>query len=224
MKTRIIKVPIMGSNAYLLKGKGGLILVDSGQKGGVRRIKKALTDLGEEITDIDLIIITHVHYDHVGSLAQIKNESSAEVLVHEKEADLLRSGSCGFPKGTMAFSRALSALANRFMNVSFEPVETEMVIDKSFDLEEFGLEGEVVHTPGHTGGSLSVILDDGNCIVGDTLFNVLPRSVYPPFANNESRLVESWKKISEYDCKRYHPGHGRVINRDKFEKSLKKFS
>jgi len=222
MKTRIIKVPIMGSNAYLLKGKGGLILVDTGQKGGTARIKKTLTDLGQAITDIDLIIITHVHYDHVGSLAQIKKESSAEVIVHEAEADLLRSGSCGFPKGTMAFSRALSGLANRFMDGSFEPVEPEIVIDTSFDLEEFGLEGEIVHTPGHTEGSLSVILDDGNCIVGDTLFNVLPRSVYPPFANKESRLMESWKKIREYDCKKYYPGHGRKFGRDKFEKSFKK--
>jgi len=222
MKTRIIKVPIMGSNAYLLKGKWGLILVDTGQKGGTAKVKKALTDLGEEITDIDLIIITHVHYDHVGSLAQIKKESSAEVMVHETEAALLRSGSCGFPKGTMVFSKALSCMANRLMDDSFETVEPEIEIDESFDLEEFGLEGEVVHTPGHTEGSLTVILDDGNCIVGDTLFNVLPRSVYPPFANNESRLEESWRKISEYDCRRYYPGHGRVINRDKFEKSLKR--
>ena len=222
MKTKIIKVPIMGSNAYLIKGKEGWILVDAGQKGGTARVKKALTDLSEEITDIDLIIVTHLHYDHVGSLSQIKKESSAEVLVHETEAGLLKSGSCGFPKGTMIFSKALSGLANRFMDGSFEPVEPEIVIDESFDLEEFGLEGEVVHTPGHTEGSLSVILDDGNCIVGDTLFNVLPRSVYPPFANNEGTLVESWKKIREYGCKRYYPGHGRVINREKFERSLKK--
>jgi len=222
MKTRIIKVPIMGSNAYLLKGKGGLILVDTGQKGGTAKVKKALTDLGEEITDIDLIIITHVHYDHVGSLAQIKKESSAEVMVHEAEGALLRSGSCGFPKGTMAFSKALSCMANRLMDDSFEPVEPDIEIDESFDLEEFGLDGKVVHTPGHTEGSLSVILGNGNCIVGDTLFNVLPRSVYPPFANNESRLEESWRKISEYDCRRYYPGHGRVINRDKFEKSFKR--
>lgn len=44
------------------------------------------------------------------------------------------------------------------------------------------------------------------------------------FADDEEKLIESWRNIKEYDCSEYYPGHGRQFNRDKFEKSLKKFN
>ncbi len=58
----------------------------------------------------------------------------------------------------MVFSRVLSGLANRFMNDSFEPVEPDLVVGESFDLSEFGVKGEILHTPGHTEGSIVLMV------------------------------------------------------------------
>ncbi|MBS3765382.1 MBL fold metallo-hydrolase [Candidatus Bipolaricaulota bacterium] len=222
MKNNIAKISMLGSNAYLVKGKMGFVLVDAGRSGAVGRVRKALEEMGAGIADVDLIVITHVHQDHVGSLARIKKEASAEVLVHESEASLLRNGACGFPRGTMAFSRALSGLANRFMDGSFEPVEPDLVVGESFDLDKFGVDGEVIHTPGHTEGSVVLIVDGEVCIAGDTFFNIFPGSVYPPFADDETRLIDSWKLIKEYGCKKYYPGHGRTFDEERFDKEFGK--
>jgi len=224
LNNTVTRVSMLGSNAYLVKGKRGFVLVDAGRSGTVGRVRKALEEMGAGIADVDLIVITHVHQDHVGSLARIKKEASAEVLVHESEASLLRNGACGFPRGTMAFSRALSGLANRFMDGSFEPVEPDLVVGESFDLDKFGVDGEVIHTPGHTEGSVVLMIGGETCIAGDTFFNIFPGSVYPPFADDEERLIESWRKLSKYGPEEYYPGHGRKFGREKFEKTLTKLS
>jgi len=224
MKNNITKISMLGANAYLVKGREGFVLVDTGRSGAVGRVRKALEELGAGIVDVDLIVVTHVHQDHVGSLARIKKETSAEVLVHETEANLLRNGSCGFPRGTMTFSRALSGLAKRFMDSSFEAVEPDLVVGESFDLDKFGVDGEVIHTPGHTEGSVVLMIGGETCIAGDTFFNIFPGSVYPPFADDEERLIESWRNIKEYGCSEYYPGHGGQFDRDKFEQNLKKYN
>ena len=224
LNNTVTRVSMLGSNAYLVKGEAGLVLIDAGREGTAGRVRKALEEQGGRMTDINLIVVTHVHQDHVGSLARIKKETSAEVLVHGKEADLLRDGVCGFPRGTMVLSRVLSGLANRFMNDSFEPVEPDLVVGESFDLNEYGVDGEVVHTPGHTEGSLALMIGGETCIAGDTFFNIFPGSVYPPFADDEEKLIESWRNIKEYGCSEYYPGHGRQFDRDKFEQNLKKFN
>jgi len=224
LNNTVTRVSMLGSNAYLVKGEAGLVLIDAGREGTAGRVRKALEEQGGRMTDINLIVVTHVHQDHVGSLSSIKKETSAEVLVHGKEADLLRDGVCGFPRGTMVLSRVLSGLANRFMNDSFEPVEPDLVVGESFDLNEYGVEGGEVHTPGHTEGSLALMIGGETCIAGDTFFNIFPGSVYPPFADDEEKLIESWRNIKEYGCSEYYPGHGRQFDRDKFEQNLKKFN
>ncbi len=89
LNNTVTRVSMLGSNAYLVKGEAGYVLVDAGMNGAVGRVRKALGELGAEIVDIDLIVVTHVHQDHVGSLARMKKEASADVLVHETEANLL---------------------------------------------------------------------------------------------------------------------------------------
>ncbi|PRX29332.1 glyoxylase-like metal-dependent hydrolase (beta-lactamase superfamily II) [Orenia metallireducens] len=220
MNNPIIRVKMGKSNSYLIQGEEGLILVDAGIPNKVTNLVKVLKKINKDILDINLIIATHVHYDHVGSLSKIKDKSGALVLVHSKEKDLLAAGSSGFPKGTIFFSKIISRLANKFLKESFEAVTPDIIVEKEFDLSEFGVKGKVIHTPGHTIGSISVIINEKHCICGDTLFNFLPQSIYPPFANNEELLIESWKKISNYRCERYYPGHGGEFDQIKFEKGL----
>lgn len=222
MNNSIIRVKMGKSNAYLIKGKDGFILVDSGIKNKISKVTKTLEKVNRQLSDINLIIVTHVHYDHVGSLKEIRDKSGASVLVHKKEEELLAKGDSGFPKGTIFFSRIISKLANRFTQGNFEPVTADIIIEDTFDLSNFGVNGKVVHTPGHSQGSISVIINEQDCICGDTFFNFLPGSIYPPFADNEEVLAESWNKLSEYNCQRYYPGHGRKFDTGKFEKGLNK--
>jgi glyoxylase-like metal-dependent hydrolase (beta-lactamase superfamily II) len=223
----IFPVPMGNNNAYLIKGEKGYILVDAGLKGSQAAIYKVLQQLNAPPRDIKLIIATHSHHDHTGGMSDIRKETGAPVLAQEEEAHWLRNGKSGCPQGTVFLSRVISFLANTFLasRGDYDPVDPDILIKESFSLEEYGVQGKVIHTPGHTQGSVCVILEEEgkrNCICGDTFFNVFPVSVYPLFADDEKILRESWKKIRALNCSSFYPGHGKNFSKDKFEKTYQR--
>jgi len=219
----IIKQIEMGkTNAYLIKSEKGYILVDAGMPGESDKIEKVLVENNISLKDILLIIITHVYYDHVGSLAALKEKTGAAVLVHEKEKEFLEKGKTDFPEGTVFISKLISKLSNLISESKFKAVNPDITIKDNYDLKQYGVNGEIIHTPGHTRGSISVIINGEDIICGDTLFNFMPHSVYPPFANDKKQLIKSWKKIEKYNCKRFYPGHGSIFTKEKFIKTLAK--
>lgn len=220
MKNNIIQVKMGKSNAYLIPSRNGYILVDAGVKGKEHIIKEVLEKNNATLEDIELIIITHVHYDHVGSLKTLKSLTNAKVMVHRKEYELLASGVSDFPKGTMRLSKVVSKVANKVTKGAFEGVKADLLIDDTYDLSIFGIDGEVIHTPGHTIGSICILIEDEHLICGDTFFNVLKNSVYPPFANLEKELLKTWIRIKEKDPKLFYPGHGEMFYKRKFIETL----
>ncbi|MFO8055659.1 MAG: MBL fold metallo-hydrolase [Bacteroidales bacterium] len=219
----IIKVKTGQTNSYLIHTPDGYILVDTGTANQTKKVERALKKAGAGIEQIKLIIVTHAHYDHVGSLQEIKRKSGASVLVHEKEKRLLQAGKTDFPAGTYFLTKLLASAGNSFMQGKYKPVDADIImITDNYSLQDFGIEGEVIHTPGHTEGSISVFIEGEHLICGDTFFNVFPNSVYPLFANNQTQLLETWQKIEQLNCKTFYPGHGNVFNRQKFLKTLKR--
>lgn len=86
-------------NAYLLHGERGDILIDTGLPGCSRRLQRALHRDGSSLDQLALIILTHVHLDHVGNLAAILRQASIPVLVHQLEAPILQEGRVLLPAG-----------------------------------------------------------------------------------------------------------------------------
>jgi glyoxylase-like metal-dependent hydrolase (beta-lactamase superfamily II) len=225
MESTIIQVPMSKTNTFLIKGKQGYLLIDTGVRGKSKSVQKALGQENATLKEISLIVITHVHYDHVGGLYALKSKSSAPVLIHEKAGKLLKQGYTKMPSGTGWFSKILSGIGSTFVSSrdQFKPVEPDILIEDDYDLSSFGIDGQVIHTPGHTADSICVILEDKYCFTGDTMFNILPHSVFPPFANDQVRLLESWEKIKKYNCEKYFPAHGKAFTDEKFEITFKKF-
>jgi glyoxylase-like metal-dependent hydrolase (beta-lactamase superfamily II) len=112
----------------------------------------------------------------------------------------------------------LSFLGKRISKIYsyFPAVEPDITFKKKYDLTEFGVPGEIIHTPGHTAGSSSLIIGN-RAFVGDSLFNMM-RKIYPPFANNESLLLKSWEKLLDLDVDWYYPAHGKRLSREVVEK------
>jgi glyoxylase-like metal-dependent hydrolase (beta-lactamase superfamily II) len=131
--------------------------------------------------DVKLIVVTHVHFDHVGSLSAIKAACRCPVVVHAKEYRLLKEAELVFPPGTNLSGKGTSLVANRLRGYppimrgfKFAPVEAEIVVSGEVALEKFGVAGKIIPTPGHTAGSLSVLLADGEAFVGDLTANYVP--------------------------------------------------
>ncbi len=217
-------VPIhVGAHAYLIKSANHVILVDTGHRNKSDAICKVMEQHNLVPQDIKLIICTHTHHDHVGSLYEMQQRSGAKVMVHMLEADNLRRGNTPLPKGTNAYARFVVMLGRSlFKKISrYKPVFPNIILSGAYDLEPFGFSGKVLPTPGHTSGSVSVILNSGDALVGDTLFNITPRTIFPPFANNPDVLMASWKLLLDTPARRFYPAHGRMIQRQTLEQNYK---
>jgi glyoxylase-like metal-dependent hydrolase (beta-lactamase superfamily II) len=212
------------ANAYLVANKGHAILIDAGMKKKEQKIIAALQRINISPADIKLIIVTHVHYDHSGSLKALKDITKANVIVHKAEAAYLEQGYCEVPLGTMWFSKALSFIGRNVAKklVKYDAVAPDITISERFDLQDYGIDGYILPTPGHTEGSITVVIEDKHAIVGDTLFHVVKHSVFPPYANDQKALLRSWQQLLEIGCEYFYPGHGKPFTRAKFEKTYER--
>ncbi len=212
------------TNCYLIKENDKLMLIDAGIDGKEKRFEKRLHALGYNLNDIDILIITHVHFDHAGIAAWLKERSRLKIIVHKNEAHILSRGLTPIPAGTNFFGKILNILGNIF-NFLFrvKATEADIVADKLMPLKELGFSASIIPTPGHTEGSVSVLFDSGECFVGDcciSMFN--KKDVFPPFANNATELLKSWKILLDSEAKSFYPGHGKVISPMVLEQSYRK--
>jgi len=92
--------------------------VDAGNKNYIQKFNRRLHEFHLSPDQIKLIIITHVHFDHVGSLNDIKELCGCEVAVHRSEASLLRTGTSTLPPGTNPLARGISWLGNNLLRNS----------------------------------------------------------------------------------------------------------
>lgn len=211
------------TNCYLIKGDKGYILVDAGSLYKGKKFLKKLNMLNINPEDISLIVITHGHYDHVGSLAKIKALCNAKVAMTPFENEIVANGEVVIPPGTNFIGKIVSTIGKIFyFLLKFEKVGAEYLITEDFPLDEWGIKGKVVLTPGHTKGSLSVILDDGRAIVGDLAMNKPAGKIYPLFAEMPDVIYDSWQVLVKRGVKKVYPAHGAAFSIDMIKERLNK--
>lgn len=223
MKPRLISIRAGFTNVYLVVQNGKGLLVDTGNRSQNRKITKAITSLSLKLTDLKYIFLTHTHFDHAGSVASLKEHTGAKVILHESEAGFLEKGFTPIPHGTNMLFKFISN-AGKAERIEkrigwFPPAEAEITFTDSCSLKPIGFDAEIIHTPGHTAGSSTLIVGD-KAIVGDTMFNMLGK-YYPGFANDETALIETWKKLIGLDVEWYYPAHGKRIRKDKLKKEAR---
>ena len=222
MELQIIKVGI--TNCYIIKQQG-TILIDGGMPGEFNKFSKGLNDLGIIPSEIKAIIITHCHWDHIGCAKKIKDMTDAKVVVQKCEKNILLKGEPVMPPGVTRWGKIFGAFVNRLSKkYTIEPCEVDIVIkEEDYSLEEFGIKGKIVSTPGHSPGSISVVLDSGDAFVGDMAMNGLPLTFgpnLPIFAEDLSAIKHSWKNLIEKGVKKIYPAHGKPFPIEKLIKKL----
>jgi glyoxylase-like metal-dependent hydrolase (beta-lactamase superfamily II) len=199
------KNPFRCYNAYLIPGVKH-VLVDPGPAGTAGELLEQLSRHRISLGDIGLIVITHGHPDHFGSASQLKEWTRAPLAVHELDAEYVNFGSVPVLKPVTRLGSLLKSL----FAVKSEPVEPDIILHDGDRLSRYAGHGRVIQTPGHTAGSISILLPDGMCIVGDLLMRGL--SVRTPsapwFAENATEARESLQKVVNAGAKTLLAGHG----------------
>jgi len=223
-KYDLFKVLRFRCNAFVLTNGSQNLLIDCGSARFRRQLIWGLAKRG--IGHLDALILTHTHFDHCGNSHYVKNRFNTRIIVHQEEAEFLSSGRSPLPKGSTKFTRALiNSLGGKVPSwACFQPCDPDIVVQERYSLNHLGFNAYITPTPGHSPGSICLVIDDEIVITGDTMFGIFPGSIYPPFADDIPLLVQSWKLLLETGATIFLPSHGQKRLRHCVQDQYDKYS
>lgn len=219
------------SNVYVVHADRALI-VDTGPPGRDDDIIDALGRLGIEPARVSAILLTHAHRDHAGSAAALARQLRVPVIAHPEESPRAASGQ----SGPVRPSDPLALAGWPFVGGGFEPLDIAttaggLPLADGLRLDHLGIPGRVVFTPGHTRGSIALLLDTADAFVGDLLAGSVadPSAPRPAFYTADDRPAPGHvpgtssgpepsaqsraglQRLLDLGAAVLHPGHGGPI-------------
>ena len=221
--TTITQIRLSRSNCYLVQGEKS-ILIDTGNPKESKKIRDALRTIKLQLTDVALVIHTHGHSDHCGSTAELMAIKKIPTAIHYADSHMTVKGE----SDPTISVRLMSKILKPFVSKPFPKFKCDFEIDESFDLTEFGINGKVLSTPGHTNGSITIVFDNRKAIIGDVVMGgyfggrFLPfKPDYHYYATDLQQVNKSIEKILQLDVDEYLVGHGGPLRKEGIEKWYK---
>jgi glyoxylase-like metal-dependent hydrolase (beta-lactamase superfamily II) len=214
------------SNAYLILKNHSVILVDTGKKTAFQALLRNIGSLNVNINNISYLILTHTHFDHCQSAKKIKEKSNCKIIASSAVIDSVKKGYTKLSDGTFLITKLIAQIGrllgkNKF---GYEPFHSDILVKDSYDLKIEDNRIRIMETNGHSADSISILVDNEIAIVGDAIFGVFKNSIFPPYSDDVSKMVESWRKLLASDCIFFLPGHGKEVKRNLLQKEYKKYA
>lgn len=208
----LYQVRTRGSRVYLVVDER-ITIIDTGSPGSGPRIVEALRALGRSPDEVETIVITHYHIDHVGGLPELQRFLPARTAVHAVEAPYIVSDD---PLPNPFRHPLLARLTEPFL-LRQDPGAARVDLALRDGDELPGLGGmRIVHAPGHTAGSISIYFPErGVLLVGDAMQYRFGRLMLPNrlFTQDMRQAAESIRKLAELDYDTLCFSHFRPILR-----------
>lgn len=185
------KLKYGNTNTFYIKGENGGLLIDTDYAGTLSSFFKAIKLACIDMKDISYVLATHYHPDHIGLVSELQ-KLGVKLLVVDVQIDFIH------------FS---DKIFSREKYLQYTPIdETFLKIIKCEESRDFlrsmGINGEIIYTPSHSSDSISVVLDNGSCIVGD----LDPIDYLSAYSDNVS-LKNDWEKIMFFKPKKIFYAH-----------------
>ena len=240
----IIPLKLSVTNCFLIQTGAQYVLVDTGYEEDWDLFRAQLKKANVSLSQISHIILTHHHDDHCGLLHKILEEnSSIRVVISPLCKELILVGENDRTHGgglinkriyfllhfkQFYLSTILKKTVAKEKNLMFPPYQVrtcDILAADETKLRDMGipLDGKIIYTPGHTVDSISVLFDDGDCLIGDAAANFLRffgTKYCVIFVCNMDEYYKSWEKVIAAGARRIYPAHGEPFSVDKLKANL----
>lgn len=204
------------TNVYLVEEDGRVTVVDAGMPGNWDIVMKGLARIGRTLADVEGLVLTHAHADHMGVAERIRVGAPCEAHIHEADHEYAISGKR--PPGGMdrGFSlRLVNMLAYgiRKRGTTLIPVAEARAFANG-DVLDLPGSPRIVHAPGHTPGSCAILFEErGALMAGDTIgtVDVISGKTGPrisPFYTDKAMAIASLARLDGLPARIVLPGHG----------------
>ena len=193
---------VRGANCYLVITETQMLVIDTGMPGNGNKIVSYVKSMAKNPSDINYIVLTHADIDPIGSAAELKKMTGATLAIHADDAPIL-SGKSRFKsiKGPIGLLFKLITPLIRFQSV-----DPDIFLKDNISIDGF----KVIHTPGHTNGSVCLYQQGKMIFVGDALRSDSKGNPKPPsknFSANPLQTKASLVAISELEFDILLTGH-----------------
>ena len=178
------------TNTFFIEGNDGGLLVDTDYAGTLPAFYKALKQNGIKVNNIKYVLATHYHPDHMGLISELMKQGAMLLLI-DVQRDYVHFSDSIFARDRLPYT----------------PIDESLgIVISCSESREFllraGISGEIIHTHSHSEDSVSLIMDDGDCFVGD----LEPFEYIEVYEENE-KLKSDWEHILSFQPKRIFYSH-----------------
>ncbi len=185
----VVNVGYRSTNYWVVSNGTSRLLVDLGWPGTMGRMRASLKRMDVPLSEIKGGLATHYHIDHAGLAQEIK-QAGVPLLVLDAQIDAI------------PLMNTWIKPDDHYVEITMHDNLTVSFSESRSALKRIDIPGEIVHTPGHSFDSVSLVLDDGSAFTGDLTPMTLARE------ENTGVVAASWALLRERGALRIYPGHG----------------
>lgn len=205
-------------NYYVIDNEGVLTVIDIGLNAGdVQRLERELQSKGWSLEQVQHILITHAHSDHIGGLAALQVRINAHTYIHRLDAGVVRGSEKGpteKPENLGFFGRMMLRIA---ANSTIEPARVDTELNGGEVLIDILPGLEVIHLPGHSYGQCGFWLPDEKLLIGGDVMMNFPWGLSKPLrpvSPDWNAVHESIRKVADLEPQILCLGHGAIVRGD----------
>lgn len=199
-------------NCYILSENGRAVLIDT----GTAKFREKILSLCER-NNVELIVLTHGHIDHIQNSAYLAAELNIPIAVGEGDEELIFDHTLQPLKSSGLFGKAMETVSNWSMENLLCPMFIPSLLLKEGDtLNEFGVNAKIISLPGHTDGSIGIDIAERYLFIGDAMMNfACPKA--PAVYTNKDKASISIEKIKSLGDRKIFFGHGKPMYMAEFK-------
>lgn len=239
MGGKFTKISPGKTNCYLIEAANGYLLIDTGYEKDYNNFLDELDSHQIRVDEISYLLLTHHHDDHAGFVNKLLKDTRLTIIAHKLAEELLKTGENDQTRNGGIINKRMYYLflfGRKFIpnvfELTFPPVflrDKDILVEGEEEevLKSIGVNGKILHTPGHTVDSISVVYGNDTIFCGDAAMSWplwAGIKYHTIFITDVDEYYRSWEKIIESGVKKIYPSHGKPFSVDKLKENKGEFS